>query len=306
MALKKRESAQSASARLTHSPDPSLPADSQASPSSETSWRLLIVSFPAWFSRQPTYFNDVADPLTVKAGPPAVMIGRQRISGAQDSPAKTYQSLESEKDLKMEKDQSSRSHSSTLWSDSDLGGSCWKTSRVSSLPTTEGISLSSSVKWTNSGMVFRGELLTLASSESPKGAVEYSLSRVLEATAPERFFLSAKAAAGILRRAGRRGRNLPKALSEALTSLARSYPDTTRDLQAPLKMDSSSSLPPSPEADSAEGLDQTITTPKEISSSLVRRLTPVECERLMGWPEGWTIPTTEQWVPRSRVKKTSQ
>jgi len=158
------------------------------------------MSFPAWFSRQPTYFNDVADPLTVKAGPPAVMIGRQQISGAQDSPAKTSQSLESGKDLPVEKDQSSHSHSSTLWSDSDLGGSCWKTSPVSSLPTTEGTSSPSSMKWTNSGMVFRGELLTLA---------------------------------GILRRAGRRGKNLPEALNEALTSLALSSPDTTKELPAP-------------------------------------------------------------------------
>lgn len=23
----------------------------------------------------------------------------------------------------------------------------------------------------------------------------------------------------------------------------------------------------------------------------VRKLTPTECERLMGWPDGWTIPT---------------
>jgi DNA (cytosine-5)-methyltransferase 1 len=25
--------------------------------------------------------------------------------------------------------------------------------------------------------------------------------------------------------------------------------------------------------------------------SQVRKLTPTECERLMGWPDGWTIPT---------------
>ncbi len=133
MDLNEQESEQSASAKLTPSPDPSLPADSRESSSLETSSHLLIMSFPAWFSRQPTYFNDVADPLTVKAGPPAVMIGKQQISGAQVSPAKTSQSLESGKDLPMEEDQSLPSHSLTLWNDSDLGGLCWKTSPVSSL-----------------------------------------------------------------------------------------------------------------------------------------------------------------------------
>jgi DNA (cytosine-5)-methyltransferase 1 len=29
----------------------------------------------------------------------------------------------------------------------------------------------------------------------------------------------------------------------------------------------------------------------------VRRLTPTECERLMGWPDGWTI--VEGWSSRS-------
>ena len=278
MDLNEQESEQSASAKLTPSPDPSLPADSQESSSSETSSHSLIVSFPAWFSRQPTHFNDVADPLTVKAGPPAVMIGSQQISGAPDFPAKTSQSLEREKDSEKESDPSLPSPSLTLWNDSDLGGSCWKTSQVSTLPTMEGTSSPSSMKWTNSGMVFRGEVLMHDSSESPRDAVEYSLSRVLEATAPERFFLSAKAAVGILRRAGRRGKKLPDTLNEALTSLALSSPDTTRELPVPLKTGN--------------------------SSSLVRRLTPVECERLMGWPDGWTVPDQAQRAPRSRRKKT--
>jgi hypothetical protein len=264
---------------------------------------LQIVSFPSLFSNQPTKFNDVADPLTVSAGPPAVMIGRPLISGAQDSPAKTSQSLESGKDSPMENDQYLPSHSSTLWSDSDLGGSCWKMFPASSLPTMDETSSPSSVKWTNSGMVFHGELLTRASSESPKGAVEYSLSRVLEPTAPERFFLSAKAAVGILRRANRRGRKLPGALNEALLSLALSLPDITKEPQALLKTDNSSSPLPSPVEDLVEDLEPMTTTPKETNSLSVRRLTPVECERLMGWPDGWTIPTSAQWEPRSRAKK---
>ena len=43
-----------------------------------------------------------------------------------------------------------------------------------------------------------------------------SLPDVLEATVPSRFFLSPKAAAGILRRARKRGRDLPEPLERAL------------------------------------------------------------------------------------------
>jgi hypothetical protein len=35
--------------------------------------RSPIISFPSAYSRQPTRFNDVADPLTLSAGAPAVL-----------------------------------------------------------------------------------------------------------------------------------------------------------------------------------------------------------------------------------------
>jgi site-specific DNA-cytosine methylase len=122
----------------------------------------------------------------------------------------------------------------------------------------------------NSGMAFRGELWTLATSESPSDAVECSLSQVLNPTAPQRFSLSAKAASGILRRAGRRGKVLPAALQTALESLAQSPDDSAKESIAPLTNHSSS----------------------------VRRLTPTECERLMGWPDGWTI--SKAWIHSAR------
>lgn len=79
---------------------------------------------------------------------------------------------------------------------------------------------SSSTAWTNSGTASHGELWTLDISESPNGAVECSLSEVLETSPPPpRYWLSAKAAAGILRRAERRGKELPPALARALAML---------------------------------------------------------------------------------------
>ena len=52
--------------------------------------------------------------------------------------------------------------------------------------------------------------------ESPSDAVESHLSQILEEHPPRRYFLSAKACAGILRRAERRGKQLPEMLRQAL------------------------------------------------------------------------------------------
>jgi hypothetical protein len=61
------------------------------------------------------------------------------------------------------------------------------------------------------------EFLTLSTSEWPNAAAVCSLSDTLETgDLPQRFFLSATACAGILRRAEKRGKQLPEALEQAL------------------------------------------------------------------------------------------
>ena len=74
--------------------------------------------------------------------------------------------------------------------------------------------------WPSSGTASRGACWTLDTSESPSGAVECSLSDILEESPDRRFALSARAARGILRRASVRGRALPPELEAALRSLA--------------------------------------------------------------------------------------
>src|SRR3972149_8573950 len=86
--------------------------------------------------------------------------------------------------------------------------------------TGETISASSSTPFRGSGMAFRGEYLTQDTSESPSGGVESTLSEVLETSVPQRFYLSPKAAAGILRRAERRGKKVPPRLEQALQATA--------------------------------------------------------------------------------------
>lgn len=62
----------------------------------------------------------------------------------------------------------------------------------------------------------RTELLTLNTGESPSAAVESTLSSILQDNVPEKYCLSARACEGILRRAERRGKDLPPMLREAL------------------------------------------------------------------------------------------
>lgn len=59
----------------------------------------------------------------------------------------------------------------------------------------------------------------LISSDKPND--QATLSEILESETPARYYLSAKACQGILRRAEKRGRALPKPLREALIQAAR-------------------------------------------------------------------------------------
>ena len=67
----------------------------------------------------------------------------------------------------------------------------------------------------------RGGSSTPNISEWPNGAAVCSLSQVLEqGSIPQRFFLSSTACAGILRRAEKRGKELPTQLLHALQAVA--------------------------------------------------------------------------------------
>lgn len=65
----------------------------------------------------------------------------------------------------------------------------------------------------------RTEFLMLNTGESPKDAVESTLSQILEVNAPKKYYLSARACEGILRRAERRGKKLPEMLKIALQQM---------------------------------------------------------------------------------------
>ena len=61
-----------------------------------------------------------------------------------------------------------------------------------------------------------GDSSTRNTGEFPRDARESTLWQILEDNAPERYFLSARACEGVLRRAEKRGKALPKMLKDAL------------------------------------------------------------------------------------------
>lgn len=96
---------------------------------------------------------------------------------------------------------------SALFQSAVRDGSSGRMSPELSPLTEDGTSGRSSGRWTNAGIISRGACLTLSFSEHRNDAVESSLSGILETGAiPQRYFLSAKACEGILRRDGVRGK----------------------------------------------------------------------------------------------------
>ena len=124
------------------------------------------------------------------------------------------------------------SRSSILASLTAIGPSGWfgRTSPASCRRTEDGTLVPSSEGWGNSGMGSPTEFLTLNTSDWPNDAAVSSLSDVLETGAvPQRYFLSARACRGILRRAEKRGKLLSPSLAAALLAVASEQTSTAME-----------------------------------------------------------------------------
>ena len=100
-------------------------------------------------------------------------------------------------------------------------GLCSKMFPDFSVPTqAETLQKSSAFSWSSAGMGYRGVCSTVNTSEWPNDAHVCSLSDILESRVHRKYFLSPKACKGILRRAEKRGKDLPTALHQALQQVA--------------------------------------------------------------------------------------
>ena len=131
------------------------------------------------------------------------------------SRAKTYQLPDAARDW-LESDQDFGSSSIAFLQSLGHDGLLSRTS-LACYPHQEGQTLPSSFEgWSNSGMACAGGYSTLSMPEYHSDAAVCSLSDILETDVPRKYYLSAKAARGILRRAEKRGRELPELLRRAL------------------------------------------------------------------------------------------
>lgn len=150
-----------------------------------------------------------------------------------------------------------------------------------------------------------GDCSTLNIGESPSVESESLLSQILEANAPLKYYLSERACQGILTRASRRGKKLPDLLQTALLEMIEwwrggaerslashsgpqvmeSYGIGNGQAHASVTKEKSGTLDTMHDAQ-AVAIEH-MELPKKIAW-IVRRLTPTECERLQGYPDGWT------------------
>lgn len=224
--------------------------------------------------------------------------------------------------------------------------------------------------WVTGGLLL-GEYMTHSFGESPNVEKESLLSQILEEQPPQKYYLSAKACQGILRRANKGGKKLPEALERALTLQAtpskyeggveidskgkkagkgalvqtelsgtlsvtqdqtliqtqcfttQACGDRDNPSQSFIK-EKAYTIPANPMSDRGQAViysighdmrsagltDDEKTDPLTASDykdpiklnigSIVRRLTPLECERLQGYPDNWT--NLGEWID-SKGKK---
>lgn len=86
-------------------------------------------------------------------------------------------------------------------------------------------------RWEDDG-AWLGECMMRNTGESPNAAAVSRLSQILEVTPQEKYSLSAKACQGILRRAERRGKDLPETLKAVLLMQSESWGAVTEEEKA--------------------------------------------------------------------------
>lgn len=171
--------------------------------------------------------------------------------------------------------------------------------------------------------LWHGDSSMLNTGESPNAERESLLSWILEDNVPQKYYLSARACQGILTKASRRGKSLPEILRQALLDVieqakkssmnargngdSKIAPTVTGDHENRItdytaiaierKTFNEQSFSGYKESDKCSTLraksgnigngSECLIAEKAIRW-IVRRLTPVECERLQGFPDNYT------------------
>ena len=162
-----------------------------------------------------------------------------------------------------------------------LRGLSWKMSRASSQRTKEPLLRQLSTDSKRSGIWGDGFRLTLPTRACPTTVKEYSLSEVLDRDVPISSLLTAANCLGILRRENRARRRLDKHFVMALSHSIRLWFNVAAASDTPWQRASAPRYAPNLEA-----IKAVIQTDRYC---VARNLTWNECEKLMGFPAGWTV-----------------
>jgi site-specific DNA-cytosine methylase len=179
-----------------------------------------------------------------------------------------------------------------LWKKRKANTSSSKTSLVCYPVTKEKILESSSGLWPTSGILSAGVCLMLNTSEYPSEGAEYSLLESVVKTQPnqQKYYLTAKAAEGVLRRSP----SLPEKLRQAFENVVahktqeEDVSDSTLLFEATRVSDTRFYDKYSPTVATYWGTGGARVPYVVNKQEPIRRLTPVECERLQGFPDNWT------------------
>ncbi len=173
------------------------------------------------------------------------------------------------------------SHLLSLLEKFDRVGLSWKTCQASSAPTT-GLHLSQlSTSLKRSGIWGYGLRVTLSARVYPTTAREFSLSALIDRRFPISSILTAANCLGMIRREKRAGRKLDPIFAESLSQTLRFWFSVAAALGIPRQQ----AIAPryAPKLESIK--EATLTDQYYVA----RNLTWNECEKLMGFPEGWTV-----------------
>ncbi len=160
-------------------------------------------------------------------------------------------------------------------------GLSWKMLRVCSA-RTEGPRLRQlSTNSKRSGMWGYGLRVTLSARAFPTTVREYSLSDLIDRRFPISSILTAANCLGIIRREKRNGRTLDPVFTKSLSQTLRFWFNVAEALGTPKRRAIAPRYVPK-----LESIKEATLTDQYY---VARNLTWNECEKLMGFPEGWTV-----------------
>lgn len=212
-----------------------------------------------------------------------------------DSPAKTsLKQIAKQRELQAKEALSSLNVCDLLTSLNQIGYSS-KMFPDSFQLTKEGTLRLSCKRFPKAGMGIRGEFLTVNASESPNDARECSLLDVLEKSVHQKYYLSEKAVAGMIRRSIKWGRGgyvflihfapeMGKNKTPQLKRLSLNAFHRMISLGQSLHQAEHGILSPKQSEQLQEGI-----LPLYGKTLILRKLTPREKEKLQGFPLDWTL-----------------